>query len=112
MSLQQRSQRPLDIKGKANKCFKRFAMISVELAIDQRLRSCLVDMRNCPEHTSYEGFIGEVSDVTDSIDASDMGLDKVFIKEGSAGAFECEDPMRMGRSDSDDERVLRSDECA
>ena len=27
-------------------------------------------------------------------------------------AFECEDPMRMGRSDSDDESVLRSDECA
>jgi hypothetical protein len=82
MSLQQRSQRPLDIKGKANKCFKRFVMISVELAIDQRLRSCLVDMRNCPKHTSYERFIGEVSDVTDSIDASDMGFDKVFIKEG------------------------------
>jgi hypothetical protein len=69
-------------------------------------------MRNCPEHTSYEGFIGEVRDVTDSIDASDMGFEKVFIKEGSAGAFEREDSMGMARSHSDDERVLRSDECA
>jgi hypothetical protein len=69
-------------------------------------------MRSCPEHTSYEGFIGEVSDVTDSIDASDMGSDKVFIKEGSAGTFEREDSMGMARSDSDDKRVLRSDKCA
>jgi hypothetical protein len=69
-------------------------------------------MRNCPEDTSYDRFIGEVSDVTDSIDANDMGFDKVVIKEGSAGAFECEDPMRMGGSDSDDERALRNDECA
>jgi len=87
-------------------------VISVELAINQRLRSCFVDVRNCPEHTSYEGFVGEVSDVTDCIDVSDMGFDKVFIEEGPASAFECEDPMRMGRSDSDDESVLRSDECA
>ena len=87
-------------------------MISVEVAINQSLRSCLVDMRNCPKHTSYEGFIGEVSDVTDSIDTSDMCFDKVFIKEGSACAFERQDSMGMGRSDSDDERVLRSDECA
>ena len=70
-------------------------MIRMELAINQRLGSCLVDMRNSLEHTSYEGLTSKVSDVADSIDASDMGFDKVFIEEGPAGAFECEDSMGM-----------------
>jgi hypothetical protein len=67
----------------------------VKLTINQCLRSCLVDIRNCPEHTSYEGFIAEVSDFADSIDVLDTDLDKVFIKEGLAGSLECEDSMRM-----------------